>query len=324
MRGSASAFGVGSLDTSLDPCQERHVDTWIGTSGFSYPEWRGSFYPEKFPARKMLDFYSQRLRTVELNNTFYRMPKPELLRGWAEATPPGFCFAPKASQQITHRQKLSGSADSAEHLFRTLTALGEKLGPVLFQLPPFLRKDLPRLTEFLALVPRGVKVAFEFRHASWFDDSVYQALADAEVALCVADSEELATPLVATARWGYVRLRRMDYDDAAVASWAERLRPQLAEQFDVADVADHDGHDGHDGKEGPDGGGAVGAATATGASVSTPRAARPGLGRWESAFIYFKHEEAGRGPQLAAQLTAHLAAAPVRPASGSRAGAAGT
>ena len=277
------------------------MDTWIGTSGFSYPEWRGSFYPEKFPARKMLDFYSQRLRTVELNNTFYRMPKPELLRGWADATPPGFCFAPKASQQITHRQKLSGSADSAEHLFRTLTALGEKLGPVLFQLPPFLRKDLPRLTEFLALVPRGIKVAFEFRHASWFDDSVYQALADAEAALCVADSEELATPLVATARWGYVRLRRMDYDDAAVASWAERLRPRLP--------------------------GLADAGGASGASVSAPGAAGSGLGRWESAFIYFKHEEAGRGPLLAAQLTAHLTApadpgAAGAPGAASRAGAA--
>jgi uncharacterized protein YecE (DUF72 family) len=249
------------------------VDYWIGTSGFSYPEWRGSFYPEKFPAKKMLDFYAQRLRTVELNNTFYRMPKPELLRGWAEGTPAGFLFAPKASQQITHRQKLSGSAESTEYLFRALTALGEKLGPVLFQLPPFLRKDLPRLADFLALIPRGTRVAFEFRHASWFDDAVYQALAEHEVALCIADSEELATPLVATTRWGYLRLRRMDYDDAAVALWAGRLRPQLPPTDPKASVA-------------------------------------TGFARWDSAFIYFKHEEAGRGPVLAAKLTSILASTP--------------
>ena len=254
------------------------VDYWIGTSGFSYPEWRGSFYPEKFPAKKMLDFYAQRLRTVELNNTFYRMPKPELLRGWADGTPPGFLFAPKASQQITHRQKLSGSADSTEYLFRALTALGEKLGPVLFQLPPFLRKDLPRLADFLALIPRGTRVAFEFRHASWFDDAVYQALAEHEVALCIADSEDLATPLVATTRWGYLRLRRMDYDDAAVALWAGRLRPQP-----------------QPGPKEP---------TDPKAGVAT------GFARWDSAYIYFKHEEAGRGPVLAAKLAAKLAAEP--------------
>jgi uncharacterized protein YecE (DUF72 family) len=263
------------------------VDYWIGTSGFSYPEWRGSFYPEKFPAKKMLEFYAQRLRTVELNNTFYRMPKPELLRGWADGTPAGFLFAPKASQQITHRQKLSGSADSTEYLFRALTALGEKLGPVLFQLPPFLRKDLPRLTDFLALVPRGTRVAFEFRHASWFDDSVYQALADREVALCIADSEELATPLVATARWGYVRLRRMDYDEAAIAAWAARLgvSPDLVPAL-ASDLAPD-----LPGQPAPQTAGAV-----------------TGVARWESAFIYFKHEEAGRGPVLAAQLAAQLAA----------------
>jgi uncharacterized protein YecE (DUF72 family) len=254
------------------------VDYWIGTSGFSYPEWRGSFYPEKFPAKKMLDFYAQRLRTVELNNTFYRMPKPELLRGWAEGTPAGFLFAPKASQQITHRQKLSGSTDSTEYLFRALTALGEKLGPVLFQLPPFLRKDLPRLTDFLALIPRGTRVAFEFRHASWFDDAVYQALAEREVALCIADSEELATPLVATTHWGYLRLRRMDYDDAAVALWAGRLRPH------------------------PE----------TGPREPTDQkaSAATGFARWESAFIYFKHEEAGQGPVLAAKLATELATMP--------------
>ena len=239
--------------------QIAHVEFFIGTSGFSYPEWRGSFYPEKFATSKMLAFYAQRLRTVELNNTFYRMPKEDILRGWADTTPPSFRFAPKASQQITHRQKLAGAADSAAYLFRTLHALGDKLGPVLFQLPPFFRKDLPRLIDFLALVPVGMKVAFEFRHASWFDDTVYQALAGARAALCIADAEDLTTPVVATADWGYLRLRRMDYDEAALATWAGRLQPHS----------------------------------------EAPEANADTLARWHSAFIYFKHEDAGRGPQLA-------------------------
>jgi uncharacterized protein YecE (DUF72 family) len=246
--------------------QIAHVEFFIGTSGFSYPEWRGSFYPEKFATSKMLAFYAQRMRTVELNNTFYRMPKEDILRGWAETTPPGFCFAPKASQQITHRQKLLSSADSAAYLFRTLGALGDKLGPVLFQLPPFFRKDLPRLTDFLGLVPLGMKVAFEFRHASWFDDSVYQALAGARAALCIADAEDLTTPVVATTDWGYLRLRRMDYDETAIALWADRLQAKP-----------------------PEGG----------TSEGTPAA-------WHSAFVYFKHEDAGRGPQLAEQMGRRL------------------
>jgi uncharacterized protein YecE (DUF72 family) len=242
--------------------QIAHVEFFIGTSGFSYPEWRGSFYPEKFATSKMLAFYAQRMRTVELNNTFYRMPKEDVLRGWAETTPPPFRFAPKASQQITHRQKLAGSADSAAYLFRTLGALGDKLGPVLFQLPPTFRKDLSRLTDFLALVPAGMKVAFEFRHASWFDDAVYGALASAQAALCIADAEDLTTPVVATTDWGYLRLRRMDYDEAALTVWAERVQAK---------------------------------ARPGEASGGTPAA-------WHSAFVYFKHEDAGRGPQLADQM----------------------
>ena len=202
------------------------VQTFIGTSGFSYPAWRGSFYPEKMPPAKMLAFYAERLGTVEINNTFYRMPKAEILRGWADTTPPNFRFAPKAPQQITHRQRLAGSADALAFFFGATAALGDKLGPTLFQLPPFLRKDLARLTDFLALLPAGARAAFEFRHPSWFSDDVYQALRVRGAALCLAEADDLATPVVATAPWGYLRLRRADYDEASLAAWADRLAAQ--------------------------------------------------------------------------------------------------
>lgn len=228
------------------------MQIFTGTSGFSYPAWRGSFYPEKMPTTRMLEHYATRLSTVEINNTFYRMPKPEILAGWAALTPPGFRFAPKAPQQITHRQRLAGSADSAAFFWKTVAVLGERLGPALFQLPPNMKKDLPRLTDFLALLPAGARAAFEFRHESWFDDAVYAALAERGAALCIAEAEELKTPSVPTTGWGYLRLRRMDYDDAAVAVWTAWLREQQ--------------------------------------------------GKWSEAYVYFKHEDAGRGPQLAAVL----------------------
>jgi len=205
------------------------METFIGTSGFSYPAWRGSFYPEKLPPARMLAFYAERLRTVEINNTFYRMPKAETLGAWAAVTPVGFRFAPKAPQQITHRQKLVGSADAVATFFRAAATLGDKLGPTLFQLPPFLKKDLPRLRDFLPLIPPGVRAAFEFRHASWFTDDVYEALRERGAALCWAEAEELATPGVTTSGWGYLRLRRTDYDDAALGAWADRLRAQAAQ-----------------------------------------------------------------------------------------------
>jgi uncharacterized protein YecE (DUF72 family) len=204
------------------------MQIFTGTSGFSYPAWRGSFYPEKLPATQMLAHYAGRLKTVEINNTFYRMPKAETLGGWAETTPAGFRFAPKAPQQITHRQRLVGSADTLAHFWKTLAALGEKLGPALFQLPPFQRKDLPRLTDFLALMPEGARAAFEFRHVSWFDDDVYAALAARGAALCVAEADDLQTPFVATASWGYLRLRRVEYDEAALAVWNTRLLEQAS------------------------------------------------------------------------------------------------
>jgi uncharacterized protein YecE (DUF72 family) len=199
------------------------VQTWVGTSGFSYPAWRGSFYPDKMAPAKMLAYYAERLATVEINNTFYRMPKAETLAAWASSTPADFRFAPKAPQQITHRQKLVGSADAVGYLLRALASLGDKLGPILFQLPPFFRKDLPLLIDFLALLPEGTRAAFELRHASWLDDAVYQALRARDAALCIADAEEFATPLVQTASWGYLRLRRQDYDQSALTNWAEKL-----------------------------------------------------------------------------------------------------
>ena len=197
-----------------------------GTSGFSYKEWKGSFYPEDLPAEKMLTYYAERLPAVEINNTFYRMPKPALLESWAAQVPAEFRFILKASQRITHRKRLKEAGDEVAYFFQTANILGDRLGPTLIQLPPNLKKDLPRLEAFLAVLPEGARAAFEFRHASWFEDDVYAALRAKGAALCIAEDEELATPLVATAPWGYLRLRRQDYDDAAVAGWADKVRAQ--------------------------------------------------------------------------------------------------
>jgi uncharacterized protein YecE (DUF72 family) len=197
-----------------------------GTSGFSYKEWKGSFYPEDLPADRMLAYYSERLPAVEINNTFYRMPKPALLESWAAEVAPEFRFVLKASQRITHFKRLKDTGSDVEYFFGVASTLGERLGPVLVQLPPNLKKDLPRLEAFLATLPAGARAAFEFRHASWFEEDVFEALRGKGAALCVAEDEELATPLVATAPWGYLRLRRQDYDGAAVAAWADRVRAQ--------------------------------------------------------------------------------------------------
>jgi uncharacterized protein YecE (DUF72 family) len=197
-----------------------------GTSGFSYTAWRGTFYPDKLPEAQMLGYYAGRLDAVEINNTFYRMPTPEQLERWAAETPAGFRFALKSPRQITHVKKLAEVADSIDRLSAAAATLRERLGPILFQLPPFLKKDLPRLEAFLATLPPAVKAAVEFRHESWFTDDVYAALKARNAALCVADSEELSTPFEATANWGYLRLRRQDYDDAALAAWGDRLRGQ--------------------------------------------------------------------------------------------------
>src|SRR3989440_9134704 len=174
----------------------------------------------------MLAFYAERLQTVEINNTFYRMPKTEVLEAWGAATPETFRFAIKASRRITHQARLKAdqAADSVAFLYRNLAALGAKRGPVLFQLPPFLKKDLPRLSEFLRLLPEGHGAAFEFRNDSWFADDVYDALKAAGAALCLSEREDNAPPpLVETAPWGYVRLRLETYSDADLEQWARRL-----------------------------------------------------------------------------------------------------
>jgi uncharacterized protein YecE (DUF72 family) len=197
-----------------------------GTSGYSYPAWKGSFYPPDLPSSRMLAAYAARLPAVEINATFYRMPRESTLAGWRAEVPPGFVFALKAPQRITHRKRLSGADDDVLLFLRTAAELGSELGPLLWQLPPTQRKDLPRLRAFLALLPRGGRSALEFRHESWRSDDVLATLAEAGVALCVADTEEGTTPLAATAGFGYLRLRRQDYDDAALARWAEVIRVQ--------------------------------------------------------------------------------------------------
>jgi uncharacterized protein YecE (DUF72 family) len=209
-----------------------HVLT--GTSGYSYKEWKGRFYPEKMKEAEMLGFYAGRFPTVEINNTFYRMPAAEMLRKWLEQTPETFTFALKAPQRITHHRRLLDVAGDVSYFYETSAALGAKLGPVLFQLPPYLKKDLERLKAFLDLLPPAPRAAFEFRHPSWFDDDVRSALRDKGAALCLADTdEEPLTDLAVTADWGYLRLRRTSYTETDVAAWADRV---LAQPWDRAFV----------------------------------------------------------------------------------------
>jgi uncharacterized protein YecE (DUF72 family) len=230
-----------------------------GTSGFSYPAWKGSFYPKELPAARFLGHYAQRLPAVEINNTFYRMPRKELLEKWAAEVPDTFTFALKAPQLITHRKRLREPGDALSDFFGTAAALGGRLGPALFQLPPNQRKELQRLREFLAQLPAGHRAAFEFRHESWFDEEVYAALRESAAALCVSDTGEEGrpAPVVPTAGWGYLRLRRPDYSDADLDEWARRIATQP----------------------------------------------------WSDAFVFFKHEDAGRGPALAEALLRRTAQA---------------
>jgi uncharacterized protein YecE (DUF72 family) len=228
------------------------VKPWIGTSGYSYAEWKGNFYPEKTAAKDMLRFYAGKFPTVEINNTFYKMPKADLLTGWAEQVPEHFSFAIKAPQKITHIRRLKECAELLTYLFGVVDVLGARLGPLLFQLPPNFKKDVPRLKAFFEAMPERRRVAFEFRHASWFDDEVFETLRGERAALCVADTgEEPVAPLVATTDWGYLRLRREEFSDAELRDWARRIAEQP----------------------------------------------------WSDAYVFLKHEEEGKGPQLAARLT---------------------
>jgi len=223
----------------------------VGTSGFSYAEWKGSFYPEKLPASRMLGYYAERLSTVEINNTFYRMPTDKLLSGWAEKVPEDFSFVLKAPRRITHELRLRDAGETVRAFAERAVKLGDRLGPILVQLPPFFRRDLPLLGEFLGAWPESLRAAFEFRHESWLSDDVYETLRARGAALCIADGEKLSVPLVPTAPWGYLRLRRQDYAEGDLARWADRIRAQP----------------------------------------------------WQRAWVFFKHEDEGAGPALAARLT---------------------
>ncbi len=200
----------------------------VGTSGYSYKEWKGFFYPEDLPAAKMLSFYASQFETVEINNTFYRMPEAKTLEKWRGDVPDNFVFVLKAPQRITHQKKLAGADDDVRYFFETGASLGSKFGPVLFQLPPFARKDAGKLRDFLAVLPKH-PVAFEFRHPSWFDEEIYSILHDCDAALCAADTDEVVDPgalTLSTASWGYLRLRRTEYHDGDLAQWAKRVQQQ--------------------------------------------------------------------------------------------------
>jgi uncharacterized protein YecE (DUF72 family) len=230
---------------------------WVGTSGYNYPEWRGSFYPEKMPTTKMLPYYAERLSTVEINYTFYRTPNEKILAGWSAATPEGFRFTLKAPKRITHDARLKDCAERLKFFLDTAATLGPKLGALLFQLPPNFRKDVAVLDAFLEAFPPGVCAAFEFRHASWLDDELYGRLKAKNLALCVADSEKLSTPVEITADYGYFRLRDEGYSPEDITRWAQIIREKTSGCREV--------------------------------------------------FVYFKHEEAGKGPEFSRLLLDALA-----------------
>jgi uncharacterized protein YecE (DUF72 family) len=194
---------------------------WVGTSGFQYPEWKGKFYPEKMSAAKMLPFYAEHFSTTEVNYSFYRIPSEKTLNGWCAATPSKFRFSFKAPKQVTHILQLKNAGETMTRFETALKVANAKMGIVLFQLPPSLKKDLPLLQDFLEILPLDLNSAFEFRHASWFDDNVFAALKSKDVALCIADSEKLHTPPVATADFGYFRLRDEGYGEKEIASWSK-------------------------------------------------------------------------------------------------------
>jgi uncharacterized protein YecE (DUF72 family) len=226
------------------------VKLWVGTSGYSYKPWVGKFYPERLAAKEMLGYYASRLPTVEINNTFYRLPKESVLQAWTEKVPDDFRFVLKAPQRITHIKRLKDAEVEVDYLFRVAAVMGSRLGATLFQLPPHLRKDIERLKNFLSLLPGDRAIAFEFRHPSWFDDEVFTCLRESNRALCMAEMDDKeSSDLITTASWGYLRLRRSDYSHADLLSWKERI-------------------------------------------FSQP---------WDHAYVFFKHEDEGIGPKLAAE-----------------------
>ena len=204
------------------------MKVYTGTSGFAYKEWKGSFYPEKLPQKKFLSYYAERFGCVEINSTFYRMPKESVLLQWAEQVPEGFRFVLKTSKRITHRKAFDEEPDSTEYFIRTSSVLAEKLGPTLVQLPPYSQKDLVRLGKFLDQLPRGWPVAMEFRHQSWFEEEVFEFLRDRKVCLVHVDAEDskVAAEMTGTAGWGYLRLRGPDYSPEELRIWAETIKSQ--------------------------------------------------------------------------------------------------
>jgi uncharacterized protein YecE (DUF72 family) len=229
---------------------------YIGTSGFSYKAWKGAFYPQKMKDTEMLAFYAAKLSSVEINNTFYRMPSPELLETWAAQVPDTFRFVLKTPRSITHSKRLKDAAQPWETFLNRAVCLKGKLGPILVQTPPNLKRDVERLSTFLGLVPKGVRLAMEFRHESWFCDETYELLSAHEQALCIAESEEIVTPFQPTATWGYLRLREVDYSPADLEAQARRIS---------------------------------------------------GAG-WQQSYVFFKHEDAAKGPAYAVQLRKMLEA----------------
>lgn len=212
----------------------------VGTSGYSYPEWKGAFYPEDLPPSEFLAFYARRFSSVEINNTFYRFPAESLLDGWRDGTPDGFSFAVKANQRITHQGRLKDADEPTRDFVERCRRLGEKLGPILFQLPPYLRRDDERLRLLLAALPPDVRCAVEFRHESWFDDATFGALADAGVALCVAEGEKIETPRITTGDFAYLRLRKESYEPRELSAWRAWIEERLADGLDLYAYLKHD------------------------------------------------------------------------------------
>jgi uncharacterized protein YecE (DUF72 family) len=203
------------------------VKILAGTSGYAFKEWKGNFYPADLKDDGMLGYYAGKFPTVEINNTFYRLPKENVLYSWTTQVPEKFTFAIKASQRITHHARLGPDCVGAvEFLMRNIGSLGSRLGPVLFQLPPNLKKDVDRLRVFLDTLPLQGRFTIEFRHASWYEDEVLDVLRARDIALCITDQPEFASPVVATASWGYARLHKPSYDEAALSTWAETLKAQ--------------------------------------------------------------------------------------------------
>jgi uncharacterized protein YecE (DUF72 family) len=217
------------------------MPAWIGTSGFSYKEWKKNFYPADLPDSRFLGYYATRLNGVEIDSTFYRMPTEKALDAWREATPEHFRFAIKANQKITHRERLVVPSESLTYLLGALPRLGDRLGVVLYQLPPNFKRDLGRLESFLGALasPRAPRSAFEFRHLSWFEDDTYRLLEKHGVALCINDNDEFECPVKITARHTYIRLRRDGYTAEQRATWKERIRAFSAEGIDVLAFIKH-------------------------------------------------------------------------------------